>query len=136
MRPADDIERTIRNWNETTSSQMDERVLADLGQIQKRNSTPRATYFGRYAAVAAFIVVAMLLATRITSRGPAPTETEGWMMPDIESINALAISMAYRRGGMEAVDEQYEKAFAESTYQPDRLSVETLLNELTDDSGS
>lgn len=30
MKPADDIERMIRNWNETTTGRMDEQVLADV----------------------------------------------------------------------------------------------------------
>ncbi|UCD51563.1 MAG: hypothetical protein JSW27_02810, partial [Phycisphaerales bacterium] len=32
MRPADDIKKMIQDWNDTTSAQMDERILADVGR--------------------------------------------------------------------------------------------------------
>ena len=136
MRPADGVEKMVRNWSETTRTETDKQVLSDLGRILERKNALQTTHLGRFVAVAASIVVAVLLITHIASRGPAPTTRKHTTSAGIESINAIAISMAYQRGGMDAVDEQYEKAFAGSMHQPDRLSVDTLLNELARDSGS
>jgi hypothetical protein len=42
MRPADDIRKMIENWNDTTSAQMDERVLADVGRALEQSQTQAA----------------------------------------------------------------------------------------------
>lgn len=42
MRPADDIEKMVRNWNESTSAGMDDRVLADVGRALERSQTQAA----------------------------------------------------------------------------------------------
>ena len=42
MRPADDIRKTIRDWNDTTSTQMDERILTDVGRALEQSQTQAA----------------------------------------------------------------------------------------------
>ena len=42
MRPADDIKKMIQDWNDTTSAQMDERVLADVGRALEQSQTQAA----------------------------------------------------------------------------------------------
>lgn len=37
MRPTDNIEKMVRNWNESTSAGMDDRVLADIGRALERS---------------------------------------------------------------------------------------------------
>ncbi len=43
MRPAEDIEKMVRNWNESTSAGMDDRVLADVGRALERSQTHAAS---------------------------------------------------------------------------------------------
>lgn len=47
-----------------------------------------------------------------------------------ELLTMMSLNLAYRRGGMEAVDKQYEKAFKRTGPQPVKLTVEDLFAEL------
>jgi hypothetical protein len=42
----------------------------------------------------------------------------------------MSLNLAYRQGGMEAVDKQYEKAFKRTGPRPEKLTVEDLFAEL------
>ena len=42
MRPADDIKKMIQDWNDTTSAQMYERVLDDIGRALEQSQTQAA----------------------------------------------------------------------------------------------
>jgi len=43
MKPADDIEKMIQNWNDTTSAQMDERILTDVGRALEQSQMQAAS---------------------------------------------------------------------------------------------
>lgn len=47
-----------------------------------------------------------------------------------EMLSLAALNIAYRKGGMEAVEKQYEKAFNRTGPRPVKLTVEDLFMEL------
>jgi hypothetical protein len=47
-----------------------------------------------------------------------------------ELLTMMSLNLAYRQGGMEAVDKQYEKAFKRTGPRPVKLTVEDLFAEL------
>jgi len=47
-----------------------------------------------------------------------------------ELLTMMSLNLAYRRGGMDAVDKQYEKAFKRTGPRPAKLTVEDLFAEL------
>jgi hypothetical protein len=46
-----------------------------------------------------------------------------------EMMTAMSLTIAYRKGGMEAVEEQYDKAYKQLGPRPKSLSVEQILSE-------
>ncbi len=46
-----------------------------------------------------------------------------------EMMTAMSLTIAYRKGGMEAVEEQYNKAYKQLGPRPKSLSVEQILSE-------
>ncbi len=47
-----------------------------------------------------------------------------------QMVSLASLNLAYRRGGMEAVDKQYEKAFKRTGPRPVKLTIEDLFAEL------
>ena len=47
-----------------------------------------------------------------------------------EMITLASLNMAYRRGGMEAVEKQYQNAFKNTGLRPVKLTIENLFEEL------
>jgi hypothetical protein len=47
----------------------------------------------------------------------------------IEMIKAKSLNLAYRRGGMEAVERQYDEAFKNAGPRPAKLTIEDVLAE-------
>lgn len=83
-------------------------------------------------AAAAVIIVAIGLF--IAHLGPgdqpgAPKVSQVAKSP-AEMMTAISLTMAYRRGGIEAVEEQCEKAFEMLGPRPGRITVQEILAEL------
>ena len=126
-------------------AQVDAEMDSRLGRVLQRiEDTPkvkrgrpilvRSTM--RIAAAIVIVAVTALLVIRSISDNPKAATTRQETAADIKGINAIALNMAYRRGGMEAVEEQYRKSSPGVEAQPVRLSVQTLLAELTENGES
>lgn len=87
MRPAEDMKQMIRRWNDTTSAQMDEQVLGDIGRALKQSQTQAASAGPRKRtlimrsrlcrlAAAALILLATGVGIRWMSSGTAYGLTE------------------------------------------------------------
>jgi hypothetical protein len=138
MRP-EDIEKFIRMGkpHETTNEQMDNRTLHDSfaameQTIQAKPSVLRVIIRNRmmrFAAAAAVIVVVISLF--IVHQGPG--EKAGTVRDSIstkspaELLTVASLNMAYRRGGIEAVEQQCEEAVEKLGPQPAKIMVKELL---------
>jgi hypothetical protein len=143
MRKKEDIEKFVRVGKPrvTTSRQMDRRTLDDsfaaMDQTIRTKSADHKPSVHRIiirsrmikiAAAAAVIIVGIGLRAFLVHQGPG--EQRG---PDVNSpakmMSAISLTMAYRRGGIDAVDEQCEKAIRMLGPRPLRLTLGQLLSE-------
>jgi hypothetical protein len=88
----------------------------------------------RWAGVAAAAVVIVGVGVLFYSKEPGSVvEEPGTARVEkapAELLTMMSLNLAYRRGGMEAVDKQYEKAFKRTGPPPEKLTVEDLFAEL------
>ena len=85
----------------------------------------------KLAAAAAVIVLAVGL---FVARRVPEEQVELHTKPEVakspaEMMTAMSLTIAYREGGMEAVEEQYNKAYKQLGPRPKSLSVEQILSE-------
>ena len=87
----------------------------------------------RWAGVAAAAVI--LIAAGLFFIHDRPTKQAqdyarvGVAKSPIEMIKAKSLNLAYRRGGMEAVERQYDEAFKNAGPRPAKLTIEDVLAE-------
>ena len=142
MKPAEDIEKFVRRRKPhvTTGRPMDKRVLDDSFAAMDqtlRASKPRPRRIilrsraARLAvAAAAVIVVAIgLFMANQGSREQRP-QMVGVVKSPAEMLTVMSLNIAYRRGGIEAVDDVSSEAFKMLGSKPARASVRDLLTGL------
>ena len=141
MKPKEDIERFVRRGkpNVTTGRSMDKRVLNDSFAAMDetiRAKKPSAagmilrSRMARLAAAAAILVAAGQL---MVYRNPPVQQKPGIASAaksPAEMLSAMSLNMAWRRGGIEAVDEQSARAFEMLGSGPAKASIQELLAEL------
>jgi hypothetical protein len=140
MRPTENIEKFVRGGKPdvTTGRQMDKRVLDDsFGAMDEtiRAKKPGAARIilrsraTRLAAAAVIIVAIGLFTLQWDPREQEPPQTPDVAKSPAEMLSVMSLNMAYRRGGIEAVDEQSNRAFEMLGSQPARVSIDELLAE-------
>ncbi len=83
--------------------------------------------------IAAAAVIILCVSVFITQKKPGEQE-----QPNIakaakspaEMMTAISLTIAYRKGGMEALEEQYNEAYKQLGPRPKSLSVDQILTEL------
>jgi hypothetical protein len=138
MRSEKNIEQSLKEADLSIeiNARTDRAVLQELITAQKasRSRAPRPPAL-KLAAAATLVITTVLIWYGATpDRGHVtvepPKETR------VETLNLVSLNATFRRGGMEAVDAQYRKVFAEPQPEPRRVSVEVLLTELTENGES
>ena len=147
MKPTDDIREFFENAPVNTNPRMDAAVLGKVLEAHDKTRPKPSVTTGpgvrgvimkspivRFA-VAAAIVAALLIGHGIVHNGEhVAVEPSGHTR--IETLNLVSLNAVYRQGGMEALEQQYRKAFIDSQSRPARLSVERLLTELAENGES
>ena len=144
MRPKKSIEKfvRVRKPHVTTSRQMDKRTLNDSFEAMEQTirtksadhkpSAPGIIIRSRMiklTAAAAVIIAAIGLFTFYVHQGPGEQPVPKVVKSPTKMMTAMSLTMAYRRGGIEAVDEQCEKAIRMLGPRPLRLTLGQLLAE-------
>ena len=146
MRPKENMEKfvRVRKANVKTSRQMDKRTLDDSFAAMEQTirakpadhkpSAPRIITLSRMiklAAAAAVIIVG--ISFYIARQGPSEQGDTTRILEVIESPSEMltmkSLTIAYRQGGMEAVEKQYEKASEMRRAKPTEISFQELLSE-------
>jgi len=145
MRSPDNIEKlvSVRKPNITTGSEMDKRILDDsfaaMEEPQTKSVVSRPTAWriiigSRLTKLAAAAAIIMGAALILVHRGPDEqgqvSQTLNVAKSPTDMLTAFSLSIAYRKGGMQALDSQCEKAFEMLGQQPSTSSVRQLLAEL------
>jgi len=142
MKPARNIEEFVKleKPDVTTGGEMDKRTLDDsFAAMDKtiRANKPSAAWIilrsraARLAAAAVIIVgVGLLMVYRNPPVPQQPPQTVSVAKSPAEMLSAMSLNMAWRRGGIEAMDDQSQEAFKMLGSQPAKASIQELLFEL------
>lgn len=140
-----DIKRFVAKARIQTNNRADDAVLGHLLQeLSQSKESRRARWrlpaeprvirpIAYLTSVAVVIVaVAWLVHPREVPRQRPPAAVEAASRSGIALLTEISLERAFRHGGIQAVQDQCEKALATSTKEPDDSSLKTLLAELAD----
>ncbi len=144
MRPKENIEEfvKVRKPDITTSREMDKRTLDDsltaMEQTMRAKSagqklsTTRIITLGRMIKLTAAAAVIIAGISFYVHQGPGEQNGTTMVFQYAESpaeiMTMKSLKIAFRRGGVEAIENQCEKALKILGPQPARLSMAELLN--------
>ena len=147
MKPADDIREFFENAPVNTNPRMDAAVLGKVLEAHDKMRPKPSVTTGpgvrsviMKSPIARFAVAAAIVATLLIGHGLVRDREHVAVEPSgparVETLNLVSLNAVYRRGGMEALEQQYRKTFIDSESRPARLSVERLLTELAENGES
>lgn len=144
MKPDENMEKFVRGTKPhvATGRPMDQRTLEDsyaaMEEALRAKSTARKPSVPgvilrsravRLAAAAAIIVAVTLF---VFHKGPSEQDrpqTADVAKSPAEMLTVMSLNIAYHRGGIEAVDDQADRAFKMLGAQPAGVSIRELLAE-------
>lgn len=140
MKPTENIEEFVRleKPHVTTGGSMDKRTLNDsfaaMDETIRANKPSAAGIILRSRAAklaaAAVIIVSVGLLVVYKSPPKQPPQTVSVAKSPAEMLTVMSLNIAWRRGGIEAVDEQSSKAFKMLGSKPAKTTIEELRVEL------
>jgi hypothetical protein len=123
------VEFDSEQWKQKYSAEYEELV----SRAEKRPNVQRFLWVRplvRVAAIVAIVVLAILLSHNRPSRRVEPTvATFVEDRSPAKMMSVLSLSLAYRQGGLDAVDERCKKAFKLLGQKNTKVSIDELLNE-------
>ena len=144
MRPKENIEKfvRVRKPHVTTSRQMDKRTLDDSFTAMEQTiraksadhkpSTARTITLSRMVKLAAAAVIIVGISFFIAHQGPSEQSITTKFLETVESPSEImtmkSLTIAYRRGGIEGIENQCEKALKILGPQPASISLGDLFN--------
>ena len=138
MKPIENTEDFVRRGKArvATDSQMDGRVLDDsfaaMDEALGTSSAARTTLRNRIAGLAAAAVIILgfgLLAIQFGPYEQEPPERRTVAKSPADMLSAISLNMAYRRGGIEELDNVAGQAFEMLESKPANVSLRELLTE-------
>lgn len=145
MRPTEKIERFIRAKKPhlTTTGRMDKSVLDDSFAAMEEtirakslDSKPNLwkiiirNKMTKFAAAAMIVLaVGLFVAQRVPDEQIDKSTKPEVVKSPAEMMTAMSLNMAYRRGGMQEVEKQCDKAFEMLGPRPGRITVQEILAE-------
>ena len=139
MRSERDIERAFRqaNLDVDIDGQGDRQVLDALVEAHDRSRASHAATRSNghrwtlgLAAIVVLIVGIALLVGRSERTRPERPGAEPRAVSRIELARAVSLEKAFRQGGIEAVEKQYQRAFGDSRTRGEGPSIAELLAQL------
>jgi hypothetical protein len=143
VRRTEDTEKRVKNVKLAVNAEANRQVFGHIVQAfdesMARKSTERPTTICRpiartaittlAAAAVILIAITLVIGYRNRDRQVQPPRVVGTAKSPGEMLTVLSLNMAYRRGGMQAVEKQYEKAFKILGPRLTSISVKDLLAE-------
>ncbi len=83
----------------------------------------------KLAAAVIILATSLFIVYQGPSEQAETTTVSNVTKSPVEMMTAISLTIAYRKGGIEAVDKQCEQAFEKVRLRPGRLSVEQILAE-------
>jgi hypothetical protein len=137
MRSLREIKKSISHARVESKPEADQAVLrhllAELAAVAGDASTPVKLHVRgrilRAMAAAAIVILAVVMVARPPQR-TAPPSPENRVHSAADLLTVGCLNAAYRRGGVEAVDQRCEEAARRLDTRPERTSVKKLIREL------
>ncbi|UCC21942.1 MAG: hypothetical protein JSW23_09040 [Planctomycetota bacterium] len=141
MRPIDNVEKSIKKLRYKASAGAHSRVLDNILLALENRQQPAVTQPNIWriimkspiTKVAAVTVVIVAIGFLIFHTGPdkqdSAVKVSGATQSPAELTTFASLSFAYRRGGMEAVEEMCDKAFEMAGPRLAKISIGELLEE-------
>lgn len=142
MKPTENIEESVRleKPHVTTGGEMDKRTLNDsfaaMDETIRSNKQSvagtilRSRVVKLAAAAVIFVAVSLLMVYQNPPVQQQPPQTVSVAKSPAEMLTARSLMIAYRHGGIEAIDSQCEKAFEMLGQRRDTLNVKELFTEI------
>ena len=143
-KPEDVFEKNVRRLIESSVPQTEpdrdaafkqkltDSVLVEVEQVHAGASARRIRLIGRLTAAAVIVIVVSLF---LVHRGPDEQSQDVTISQleksPAEMMTAMSLKIAYRKGGLEAVDERSNKALELLGPPPPSPSLRELLEELS-----
>ncbi len=142
MSSTEDIEKRIKNVNIVIDSEHNKKVFSNILQAFEKSKAKEFAPTGPniwriilrspLTKIAAVIVIILAVSFFSTHRTPdeqeQPEIVEVKKSP-VEMMTAISLERAFRRGGIEAVEEQCKQAFKPLAPQPRSSSIKQILAE-------
>ena len=144
MRPTEDIEKRIKNVNIVIDSESNKRVFSNILQAFQKSTAKdlaptdqpniwRIIFRNPITKLAAAVVIIIAISFFIVHQRPfeqADTTIISKVPKSPAEMQAiLSLSIAYRRGGIEAVDRQCQKAIEMLGPRPAEITIQQILTE-------
>ena len=140
MKPIENTEDFVRRGKAkiATDPQMDRRVLDDsfaaMDEAAGGFSTARMILHSRLSRLAAAAVIVLAIGLLAIQLGPSEQEPPARIRRSVakspaDMLSAMSLNMAFRRGGIEEVDNVSGKAFEMLGSGPAKVSRRELLTE-------
>lgn len=138
MRSEKNIEQSLREAHLPIeiNARTDRAILDGLIAAQRASRPGLIRHLVLKLAAAAILVTVALVAWHSNAPDRGHVIVKPPKKTRVETLNLISLNATYRRGGMEAVDAQYQKVFAKPESETRRVSVEALLTELTENGES
>ena len=143
MRLTEDIEKRIKNVNIVIDSESNKRVFSNILQAFEKSTAKDLAQTDQpniwrmifrnpltKLAAAALIILAVSFFSihKDQDRQEQPGIRKATQSP-AQMMTAMSLTIAYRKGGMEAVEEQYNKAYKQLGPRPGSLSAKQIFTE-------
>jgi hypothetical protein len=138
----EDIEKRIKNINIVIDSERNKKVFGNILQAFEKSKAKEFASTGPniwriisrspITKIAAAVVIILALSFYITRQNPGKherVEIEEATKSPVEMMTAISLERAFRRGGIEAIENQCEQALKLLGTRTDGLSSQELLSE-------
>jgi hypothetical protein len=143
MKPKENIEEFVKleKPRVQTGDTMDRRTLNDSFAAMdetiraRRPNAARIILHNKAAKLAAAAVIIVAIGLLMIYRNPSEPQDPSKQTASVpkspaDMLSAMSLNLAWRRGGMEAIDEQSDKAFEMLGTKPAETTIEELRIEL------
>lgn len=137
MRSLRDIKKRVSHAEIGSRPEADKAVLGDLIQELEKVAGNAPIHLkrqdwaiaARIVAAAAIMIITLIVVSRPTPEtAPEPRLNRPQSAADLLTVGCL--NAAYRRGGLEAIDQRCEEAARRLENRPQKVSVKELIQEL------
>ncbi len=126
-KPQFDVEKWKQKYPDEFQSLLSRTANGDSARRPNILKVIRKSPLTKIAAAAVIIVAISFFV--IHQGSPEQVDTTTVSKTPAEMMTAMSLTITYRKGGMEAVEEQYNEAFKLLGPRPKSLSVEQILSE-------